>query len=76
MASIEPTDAHYSVPIENSLQNFFAFQFQENFTDMHFLPNGLTSTPRIFTEIMQPVLYTLRKLGYNVMNYLDDIFIW
>ena len=36
MASIEPTDAHYSVPIENSLQNFFAFQFQENFTDMHF----------------------------------------
>ena len=64
MASIEPTDAHYSVPIENSLQNFFAFQFQENFTDMHFY------------LMVSPVLYTLRKLGYNVMNYLDDIFIW
>ena len=25
---------------------------------------------------MKPVLSTLRKLGYNVMNYLDDIFIW
>ena len=24
---------------------------------------------------MKPVLSTLRKLGYNVMNYLDDIFI-
>ena len=31
MASIDLTDAYYSVPIENSLQNFFAFQFQGKF---------------------------------------------
>ena len=39
------------------------------------LPNGVTSSPRIFTKIMKSVLSTLRKLGYNLMNYLDDIFI-
>ena len=27
MASIDLTDAYYSVPIENSPRNFFAFQF-------------------------------------------------
>ena len=76
MASVDLTAAYYSVPIENSLQNFFAFQFQGTFYRYACLLNGLTSAPRIFTKIMKPVLSTLRKLGYNVMNYLDDIFIW
>ena len=63
MASIDLTDAYYSVPVENSLQNFFAFQFQGKFYRHAFLPNDLTSAPRIFTKIMKPVLPTLRKLG-------------
>ena len=75
IASIDLTDAYYSVPIKNSLQNFFAFQFQGKFYRYACLPNGLTSAPRLFTKIMNPVLSTLRKLGYNVMNYLDDVFI-
>ena len=75
MTSIDLTDAYYSVPIENSLQNFFAFQFQGKFYRYACLPNGLTSAPRIFAKIMKTVLSTLRKLGYNVMNYLDNIFI-
>ena len=75
MASIDLTDSYYSVPIEDSLQNFFTFQFQGKFYRYACLPNGLTSAPIIFTKIMKPVLSTLRKLGYNVMNYLDDIFI-
>ena len=40
-----------------------------------FTSNDLTSAPRIFTKIMKPVLSTLTKLGYSVINYLDDIFI-
>ena len=75
MASIDLTDTYYSVPIEISLQNFFVFQFQGKFYRYACLPNGLTSAPRLFTKIMNPVLSTLRKLGYNVMNYLDDVFI-
>ena len=75
MASVDLIYAYYSVPIENSLQIFFVLQFQEKFYKYACLPNGLTSAPRIFTKIMKPVLSTLRKLGYNVINYLDDIFI-
>ena len=74
MASIDLAVAYYSVPIENSLQPFFAFQFQGKFYKYASLPNGLRSAPRIFTKIMELVLPTLRKLGCNVMNYLDDIF--
>ena len=68
-------DAYYSVPIKNSLQIFFPFQFQGKFYKYVCLTNGLTSAPRIFTKIMKPVLSTLKKLGYNVINYLDGIFI-
>ena len=75
MASIKLTDAYYSFTIENSLQNFFAFQFQGKFYKYACLPNALTSSPRIFTRIMKTVLSTLKKLGYNVMNYLDYTFI-
>ena len=75
MASIDLTDGYYSVPIENSPRNFFAFQFQGKLYRYARLPNDLTSAPRIFTKIMKSVLSTLRKLDYSVMNYLDDIFI-
>ena len=39
------------------------------------LPFGLTSSPRIFTEILKPLLAYLRALGVWVLVYLDDIFI-
>ena len=35
--------------------------------------DGLTSV--LFAKSMKPVFSTLTKLGYNVSNYLDDIFI-
>ena len=75
MTSIDLTGAYYSVPIETSLLNFFVFQFQRKFYRYTCLPNGLISAPRIFAKIMKTVLSTLKKLGYNVMNYLDNIFI-
>ena len=75
MALIDLNDAYYSVPIYNSLQILFAFEFKGKFYKYACLPNGLTSSPKFFTKIMKPVLSALRRLGYNVMNYLDDIYI-
>ena len=75
MTSIDLADAYYSVPIKNSLQTFFSFQFQGKISKYACLPNGLTSAPRILATIMKNVLPTLKKLRFDVMNYLDDIFI-
>ena len=44
MASIDLNDAYYIVPIENFLQNFFAFQFQGEFYTYACSPSGLIST--------------------------------
>ena len=75
MASIDLTDAHYNVSIGNYFKRFFAFQFQGKYFKYVCLPNGVTSFPRIFTKIMKSFLASLGKLGNNIMNYLDDIYI-
>ena len=41
MASIDLTDAYYSVPIENFPQILLSFQFQGKFYKYACLPNGL-----------------------------------
>ena len=35
----------------------------------------LSTTPRIFTNLMKPVLSFVRKKGHQVTNYLDDFFL-
>ena len=38
-------------------------------------PMGLTSSPRIFTKIMKPVLASLRLKGYTNSGYIDDFYL-
>ena len=75
VASVDLTNAYYSVSIENSPQTFFVFQFHRKCSKYASLVNDLTSASRIFTKIMKLVLFTLWKLGQKVLNCLDEIFI-
>ena len=47
--------------------------FKKSFTNIHVY---LLVSHCSKTKIMKPVLSTLKKSGYDVMNYLDDIFIY
>ena len=67
MASIDLTDAYYSVPIENSLQNSLRFSFKENFIVIHVY---LMVSHLLQEFLLKSCLSTVRKLGYIVMNYL------
>lgn len=39
------------------------------------LPFGLSSSPRIFTKILKPLVARLRPMGIRLIIYLDDILI-
>lgn len=39
------------------------------------LPNGLSSTPRIFTKMLKPVYSTLHNQGYVSVGYIDDSYL-
>ena len=75
MASIDLTDAYYSVPVTTVDQKYVMFQFEGIRYKYVCLPNGLSPAPRIFTKVMKPVLSSLRKKGHQIMNYLDDFYL-
>ena len=75
MASIDLTDAYYSVPVATVDQKYLMFQFEGIRYKYVCLPNGLSLAPRIFIKLMKPVLSSLRKKEHQVMNYLDGFFL-
>ena len=79
MASIDLTDAYYSVQIDSKFQKYLKFEHEDTLYQFTCLPNGLSSAPRYFTKLLKPVLATLRNQGYNYISsaymYLDDVFL-
>jgi hypothetical protein len=75
MASIDLTDAYYSVPVHVVYQKFLKFQYGGQFYKFTCLPNGLSSAPRDFTKLLKPVLAALRENGYISSTHLDDVFL-
>ena len=72
MASIDLKDAYYSVPIDESHQKFLKFQCQEALYQFTCLAQGLSSTPRLFTKLLNAVFSYLRRKGHISSSYLDD----
>ena len=75
MASIDLSDAFFSVPIHESFKKFLCFEFNKQTYHFNVLPFGMTSSPRIFSKVLKPVITHLRSLGVRITSYLDDIFI-
>ena len=72
MASIDLTDAYYTVPVCITDKKFLIFCFEGCLYKYVCLPNGLSSAPRIFTKLLKSVYSALRKQGHQIMGYLDD----
>ena len=72
MASIDLSDAYYSVPVALTDQKYFEQLYEEQLYKFVCLPNGLSSARRIFTKLLKPVFH---KQGHKIMGYLDDSFL-
>jgi hypothetical protein len=75
VASIDISDAYYTVPIHVSHQKFLKFQWNGRLFQYTALPNGYSDAPRVFTKLLKPVFAQLRRLGHIVVGYIDDIYI-
>lgn len=75
LASIDISDAYYSVPIHRDHQKFLKFQWRNDLYHYTALPNGYSDAPRVFTKLLKPVFAQLRRLGHIVVGYIDDIFV-
>ncbi|CAB4006638.1 Hypothetical predicted protein [Paramuricea clavata] len=74
MASIDLKHAYYTIPIADEQRKFLKFVWNEQLYEFCVLPMGLTSSPRIFTKVMKPVLATLRQKGHINSGFIDDFY--
>ena len=72
MASIDLSNAYYSVPVALTDQKYLLFKLEGQFYKFVCLPNGLSSARRVFTKLLKPVFPALHKQGHQIMGYLDD----
>ena len=73
MVKIDIKDAYFHLPIHQAFRAFFRFNFRGKTYEFTCLPMGLTSSPRLFTRFMKPVIAHLRNMGHRLVIYLDDI---
>jgi hypothetical protein len=70
--SIDIKDAYLHVPMAQATQRFLRFRVGSQVYQYRALPFGLSSSPREFTKLLQPVIFLLRSHGIRVHAYLDD----
>ena len=71
-ASIDLKDSYYSVPVHENDKKYLKFIWNNNVYQFCALPQGLSTSPRVFTKILKPVYSTLRKCGHINVPYIDD----
>ena len=75
MASIDLSDAYYSVNICKNDRKYLRFIWRGQLYQFTACPNGLSSAPRLFTKLMKPAYYYLRSKGFLSVAYIDDCYL-
>ena len=75
MASIDLTDAYYTVPVASEHRKYLRFMWGGKLFQYTCLPNGLSSAPRYFTRPLKSVYGTLRSQGHLNVGYIDDSYL-
>ena len=73
LAKLDLRDAYLVVPIWDDDRGFLRFVSQGNYYEFMAMPFGLASALRSFTNLLKPVMEVLRKQGFRVVIYLDDM---
>ena len=74
MPFIDLSNASFSFPLHKDIKKYCSSKSKDNY-NLNVLSIGLTSSPRIFTKIIKPVISHLRFKNIKVSSYSDDIFI-
>lgn len=75
LASVDLSDAYFSIPIHESYRKFLRFIWNEQLYEFVCLPFGYSLAPRTFTKVLKPLYSLLRSNGMKVCYYIDDTLI-
>ena len=75
MASVDLKDAYYMVSVASDHRKYLRFVWNNRLLQYSALPNGLACAPRKFTKLLKPLMALLRRQGFTVAGYIDDLYL-
>ncbi|KAM9975407.1 hypothetical protein ACTFIW_007675 [Dictyostelium discoideum] len=75
MVKLDIKKAYLHVLVDPQYRDLFRFVWKGSHYRWKTMPFGLSTSPRIFTMLLRPVLRMLRDINVSVIAYLDDLLI-
>ena len=75
VTKLDLRDTYLTVPVDKKLRSYLCFIWRGVLYQFACLPFSLSSSGRIFTKAMKPVIAFLRAMGIKILIFLDDILI-
>ena len=75
MTSVDLKDAFFTVPIQESYQKYFTFEWIDKVYKFLGMPNGYSDAMRIFTKVLKLVYSNLRQKGHLSVAFVDDLYL-
>ena len=70
--SVDLKDAFFQIPIHKKSRMYLRFLFEEEVYQYKVLPFGMTSSPYVFTRVVNQVKEMLHKSNHQLFQFLDD----
>ena len=72
---LDLSNCFLSFPLHPSVQKYFCFLFEGELYQFTHMPFGLSTAPRVCTQLLSVVNFALAELGIRDIRYLDDFFL-
>jgi hypothetical protein len=71
---LDLSNCFLSFPLLPEVRKFFCFRFEGELYQFTHMPFGLSTAPRVCTQLLSVVHFALSELGIRAIVYLDDFF--
>lgn len=71
---LDLSNCFLSFPLHPSVRRYFCFRFDGHLYQFVNMPFGLSTAPRVCTQLLSVVHFALAEAGLNDIRYLDDFF--
>ena len=72
---LDLSNCFLSFPLHPSVRKYFCFRFEGALYQFIHMPFGLSTAPRVCTQLLSVVNFALAELGIRDIRYLDDFFL-
>ena len=72
---LDLSNCFLSFPLHPSVRKYFCFRFESELYQFTHMPFGLSTAPRVCTQLLSVVNFALSELGVRDVRYLDDFFL-